>query len=131
MDINSLRTSLLHINTSLLNIIEERRDLTVEVHAYKRQRSLESYDPKHELNLFNKLADPLKQMDLKELLAFSLIMETQAGNDYPRFSERIHLQMIDHLIYEQINPLALKVYDDKLFNKLNLTRKYEVIFNEL
>ena len=73
------REALLQLNSEFFLMISERRSISLKVQELKDGSGRYShFDPEREKALFERLKDEVKGLTLKELLAFSLIMEDQA-----------------------------------------------------
>jgi chorismate mutase len=120
-----LREALAQTNSEFFMNLKERRALCVKIQDFKEQGGRYShYDPEREKALFTQLSIELKELSLKELLAFSLVMEDQAmamaPGSYPTWSQHSHLTEQKKEMYEMINPLLLKTSKPDLFSKLIL-----------
>lgn len=126
------REALAQSNSELFYLIAERRSLCLKVQEFKvPQGKYAHYDPKRELEVFELLKDQVKKASMKELLAFSLVMEDQAGamapGSYPSWSQRSHILNGQGEIFEMINPLLLKASHPDLFSKLNLSQDFQFL----
>tara|TARA_B100001971_G_C18268008_1_gene596075 strand:- start:6392 stop:6781 length:390 start_codon:yes stop_codon:yes gene_type:complete len=107
MAIEALRSDLLKLTENLLELIKERESVVKKVQDLKVASNLTCFDPIREKYIFEEFKDLLIKLSLKELFAVSLIIESQAGEHYPKWSEREHLQTTQNTLIEQINPLML------------------------
>lgn len=126
------REALAQANSELFYLLSERRSLCLKVQEFKvAQGKYPHFDPKRELEVFAGSIEHLKKLSIKELLAFSLVMEDQAmamaPGSYPNWSARIHLSGPQNEIYEMINPLMLKSTHPQLFSKLNLGPDFQYL----
>ena len=124
-----LREALIHLNTQFCMIVTERRNLSVKIQEMKKGSGRFShFDPEREVHVFNLLKDELRPLSLKELLAFSLIMEDQAmalaPGSYPQWSKGIHLVEPKLDATHQLNPILLKVTHPDLFSRLVLIEEF-------
>jgi chorismate mutase len=124
-----LREALAQLNSEFFLTIKERRALTVRIQEFKESNGhYAHYDPDREKELFLKLKPELKVLTLKELLAFSLVMEdhatAMAPGSYPSWSHRAHLSRPQNELFEMINPLILKVCWPEFFERLSLTQDF-------
>lgn len=125
-----LREALLQANTEIYHLIEERRTLCLRVQELKDVSGRFShYDPDREKIIFEHMQKEFKTLSVKELLAFSLIMEDQAmamaPGSYPTWSLGIHLaESSAKEIFTMINPLLLKTAHPNLFARLQLTAEF-------
>jgi chorismate mutase len=127
-----LRESLSKVNEQFFLTIQERRSLTLKIQHFKDSTgSYPFYAPKHEKKIFLYFRDQLKKLSIKELLAFSLIMEDQAQafipSAYPIWSERIHLTSSSQNLFEMINPLILKMIHPDFFYRLELSEEFSFL----
>ncbi|HXH75692.1 MAG TPA: hypothetical protein VNJ08_12035 [Bacteriovoracaceae bacterium] len=123
------REALAQVNSEFFLTVKERRSLCIKIQEFKVvEGRYSSFDPAREKELFSLQKDQLKALSLKELLAFSIIMEDQAQalapGGYPSWSQFIHLATPQKEIFEMINPLLLKIRSPELFSKLNLTSEF-------
>lgn len=124
-----LREALAQLNSELFLSIAERRAICIKIQEFKEiEGGLSSYDPDREKEVFSLHLEHLKELGLKEVLAFSLIMEDQAQafapGSYPNWSQRIHLANYQGQIFEMLNPLMLKLRSPELFSKLEFTSEF-------
>lgn len=124
-ELSQLREALAQTNSELLLTINDRRKLCVQIQGLKEKLSSYShYVPEQEKKVFEHFATQMKDLTMKELLAFSLIMEdqaqTMAPGSYPNWSSRIHLTTPGTDLFEMINPLLLKITHPEIFNRLKL-----------
>lgn len=127
------REELAQINSEFFLLLDERRKVSVLIQELKKSEvgKYSHYDPEREKVLFNQFRDSLLKLSLKELLAFSLIMEDQANTlapgAYPSWSRGLHLSDRHHELYEMINPLLLKLTHQSLFQKLELAQDFSFL----
>lgn len=124
-----LREALAQLNSEFLLTVSERRSLCLKIQEYKDNEGRYShYDPNREKEVFQLLRPHFRDLSLKELLAFSLIMEDQAmamaPGSYPSWSQMIHVQEGKRDLSEMINPLLLKMSHPELFSKLKLSTDF-------
>ena len=76
-----------------------------------------------ELQFFQELKPVLSKLSLQELMAFSLLMEGQAGApvNYPAWSEAAHLLEAPSHNEHRLNPILLKILLPEAFATLKLT----------
>ena len=129
MAIETLRADLLQITIEIIRSINERKNKVRSIQTFKKENNLKSFDPKREKEVFLKLKNDMSHSSLCELLAISLLIEDHAGEDYPKWSERVHIAKPEHKLIEQINPLLLLLIRKDEFNMLHLKSEYKV-FNE-
>jgi len=125
----NLREELLSLNSDFFSWLIRRREVTENIQIEKKLCGrFKYYDPKREIEVFNLLESALKGASLKELLAFSLIMEDHAlasdHNSYPEWSKGVHIHQPRHELFEMMNPLMLKKTHPDLFHKLSLTSDF-------
>lgn len=127
-ELSQLREALAQTNSEFFLNLSERRKLCVRIQGLKEKLSTPHYDPEREKSVFQQFQAELKALTLKELLAFSLVMEDQAAamapGTYPNWSGRAHLAEAGKDLFEMINPLLLKVSRPEIFKRLNLDAQY-------
>ena len=126
------REALLQLNSEFFLMLSERRSVSLKIQEMKGGTGRYShFDPEREKVLFEQMKAELKGPTLKELLAFSLIMEDQAmamaPGSYPIWSGQIHLTQPSKELYAQINPLLLKISHPDLFSRLNLSSDFSFL----
>ena len=131
-DLAQFREALAQLNSEFFLLLKERRALCLKIQELKKpNHSYQHYDPEREKTLFTQLSSELKNLSLKELLAFSLIMEDQAmamaPGSYPNWSQKIHLLFKNDEIQSQINPLLLKICKPNIFQTLELTPEFNFL----
>lgn len=107
-ELESLRNELQQINLELFKLIKRRRDIGAQIQSLKSSQSKPTYDPNRELSLFKQNGELYASLSLGELGVFSLLMETQAGGDYPEWSKGAHL--VDTSNAPCLNPLMLLLF---------------------
>lgn len=128
-----LRERLAQMNSEFFLLVSERRKASLDIQSLKEGGTgrYSHYDPERELALFKQFESELKELSLKELLAFSLIMEDQAQafapGAYPSWSQGGHLQHSTREIYEMINPLLFKFSHVSFLSKLQLTQEFQFL----
>lgn len=127
-----LREALAQANSEIFLTLGERRILCVKIQEFKESKGRFShYDPEREKILFVQFQKDLSELSLKELLAFSLIMEdhamAMAPGSYPAWSQHSHLADSKKELFEMINPLMLKASHPNLFLKLQLSPEFEFL----
>lgn len=128
-ELTQLREALAHLNSEYFLTIAERRYLCVKIQEFKEFKGrFAHYDPEREKEIFGLLQIQLKNITMKELLAFSLIMEdhamAMAPGSYPTWSTKVHLVNPSAELFEMINPLMLKISHPELFNRLSLSPEF-------
>lgn len=126
------REALSQLNSEFFLMLSERRAVSLKVQELKDGSGRYShFDPEREKLLFAKLKDEMKSLTLKELLAFSLIMEDQAmamaPGSYPTWSGGIHLTERTQDLYAMINPILLKSTHPELFTRLKLNPDFSFL----
>jgi chorismate mutase len=122
-----LRDSLRDLNRQLFNLIEERRSIVGLIQQQKTAvANFAAFDWKRELALFRELESQLRSLSLHELLAFSTLMEGQAGAPamYPAWSDAVHLLEAPSHKEHRLNPLLLKVLLPEAFATLKLNPQF-------
>jgi chorismate mutase len=131
-DLAQLREMLLQLNSELFLTIADRRKLCVKIQEYKDVSGRYShYDPEREREIFKLLEKELKSCSLRELLAFSLLMEdhamAMAPGSYPAWSQRVHVSNPQNELLELINPLMLKMSRPDSFQKIVLSSEFQFL----
>lgn len=121
-----LREALAQTNSEYFLTIGERRKLCIMIQDYKVVKGRYSrYDPDRELEMFKLFQKEVSESSIKELLAFSLVMEdhalAMAPGSYPTWSNFTHLGNAKRELFEMINPLLLKKARPEVFAKLDLS----------
>ena len=120
--LTELRVALDQVNQQWLSLVQRRRELVGQIQAAKQKNSLPTFDHSREASLFAASAVVLAPLHLKELLAFSLLMEAHAGSpeNYPAWSEGVHLTELPLKDFHRINPVLLKLVRPELFQTLQI-----------
>lgn len=131
-ELSQLREALAQLNSEFFLTVGERRNVTVRIQELKNSQGRYShYDPDREKEIFNLFREQLKNLTMKELLAFSLIMEdhamAMAPGSYPAWSQLIHVNDPKHELMEMINPLMLKISRPDTFNRLTLSQEFSFL----
>jgi chorismate mutase len=131
-DLAQLREALAQLNSEFFLTIAERRNLTVKIQEFKEAKGRYShYDPDREKEVFANIQPQLKNCSIKELVAFSLIMEdhamAMAPGSYPTWSQFTHLSNPKKELYEMINPLMLKISRPDFFARLALSQEFSFL----
>ncbi len=127
-----LREALAQTNSEYFLTLAERRKLCLKIQEFKVTKGRYGrYDPEREVEIFALLKKEISESSIKELLAFSLVMEDQAlalaPGSYPTWSSSSHLNSSKKELYEMINPLLLKKSHPDLFAKLDLTSDFQFL----
>lgn len=128
-ELAQLREALAQINSEIFLTLKERRNLTVKIQEYKGSAGRYShYDPDREKEVFLLFQTQLKNLSIKEMLAFSLIMEdhaqAMAPGSYPAWSSMTHLSNPKKELLEMVNPLMLKLSRPDTFSRLTFTAEF-------
>ena len=128
-NLSQYREALSQLNSEFFLLLSERRSLSVKIQEMKAVSGRFShFDPEREQVLFSQLSVELTPLSIKELLAFSLIMEDQAmamaPGSYPSWSSKIHLQGLTNELFAMINPILLKTTHPELFSRLSLNSEF-------
>jgi len=106
----------------------ERSQIVSEIQANKPTalQTFKSFDAVREVQLFKDLIKVESKLNMREWLAFSLLMESHAGapENYPAWSEGIHLAEAPSRIEHRINPILLKQVDPEAFRALRLSSHF-------
>ena len=127
-----LREALVHLNSQLCMIVAERRNLSLKIQELKKGSGRFShFDPEREVLVFELMKSDLIELSIKELFAFSLIMEDQAmalaPGSYPQWSKGIHLLCPELNPAHQVNPILLKITHPDLFSRLDLVEDFRFL----
>lgn len=124
------RLQLEQITSELLTSLDRRKKIVHEIQNLKQlemNTDFPNFDAIREYEIFLKFKDVLKCFSIKELLAFSLIIEAQATTaefSYPSWSTRAHLESFTADLIEQINPIMIMVYNFEKFKELKLRPEF-------
>jgi len=126
------REAILQLNSEFFLMLSERRSLSLKIQELKNTSGRYShFDPEREKLLFQHMKDEMKGSTIKELLAFSLMMEDQAmamaPGSYPTWSSGVHLTEPSRELYSMINPVLLKACHPELFNRLALSSEFSFL----
>ncbi len=122
--LGELRDSLRDLNHQLFKLMLERRSLVEQIQQEKTHiDGFASFDCQREQQFFQELKPVLSKLSLQELMAFSLLMEGQAGapTRYPAWSEGVHLLEAPSHNELRLNPILLKILLPEAFAILKLT----------
>jgi hypothetical protein len=113
-------------------IVAERRNLSLKIQELKKGSGRFShFDPEREVLVFELMKSDLIELSIKELFAFSLIMEDQAmalaPGSYPQWSKGIHLLSPELNPAHQVNPILLKITHPDLFSRLDLVEDFRFL----
>lgn len=123
--------------------LEERQDLVSDIRNLKYQEietktknEKRMYDPQREYDIFFAPAfhQNIQALSLKEVLALSLIIESQAqefldDDSYPEWSLAKHVDKGADKISHLINPLLLKSHSIEFFQKLPLKKEFHFLYH--
>jgi chorismate mutase len=131
-DLEQLREALLQSNSEFFFNLSERRKLCIAIQEMKGASGRFShYDPEREKIVFTHFKSQLAGLSLRELLAFSLVMEdhalAMAPGSYPAWSQRYHLSSDPKELHEMINPLMLKISHPDMFARLDLIPEFHFL----
>jgi chorismate mutase len=131
-DLAQLREALAQLNSEFFLTIKDRRGITLKIQEFKESTGRYShFDPDREKEMFTLFQEQLKHLSLKELLAFSLVMEdhamAMAPGSYPSWSDSLHIQSPGREFHEMINPLMLRFARPELFNRLVLSQEFSFL----
>jgi chorismate mutase len=129
--LHELRESLAELNLKLFADIKERRFLVNEIQQSKASPKVDfsSYDSARENELFAHMRHELNELNERELLAFSLLMEAHAGapEQYPAWSSGVHLLEAPQAVIHKLNPLIVKLLWPATFDALKLTTHFSFL----
>lgn len=131
--LSQFREEMAQLNSEFFLLLSERRKISVRIQQLKNGETgkYSHYDPERERELFKQFESSLKELTIKELLAFSLIMEDQAcamaPGAYPSWSTGTHLLESERDLFQMMNPMLLKVSHLDLFLKLHLSQDFSFL----
>jgi chorismate mutase len=130
--LQELRDHLAEVNFRFFLTLDERKQICEKIQACKlKVSSHPHYDPSREKIIFQQLQTQLRSLALRELLAFSLIMEEHAqtgtSGAYPQWSLGVHLATPVQTLTGMINPLLLKVVRPDDFSQLQLNTDFSFL----
>ena len=131
-NLSQWRERLAQLNSELFLTLGERRALCLKIQGAKDSVGRYAhYDPEREQQLFTQLHAEIKDLTLKELLAFSLIMEdhamAMAPGSYPSWSQACHVANPKKDLSEMINPLLLKISHPNLYQRISLNAEFSFL----
>jgi chorismate mutase len=131
-ELAQIREALAQWNSEFFLTIKERRNLTDKVLGSQVSAGRYShYDPEQEKELFTLFQPQLKACSIKELLAFSLILEdhamAMAPGSYPTWSQMTHVTSPKRELYEMVNPLMLKLSRPDFFARVTLSVEFSFL----
>lgn len=133
-DIPSLRKELKTLSEEFFLFLEQRRSLVSSIQATKdNSKQYFCFDPKYEATLFTKQSESLSKLSLKELYAYSLILEDHANvsnGSYPEWSIQPHLDEKNHEQMSGINPILLAVTHKDLYDQLLINDEFKSILGK-
>jgi chorismate mutase len=133
-EITPIREKLLKLNQELVQLLIDRSTLVQQIQSKKnRNTTFWCYDAKRELDVFTEMSGELSSLSDRELLALSLIMESQANvaeHSYPAWSQKVHLINQANRLYEMINPNLLFVSRKEYYRQLDFGPGFDTI-NEI
>ena len=130
--LHKLRDELFELNQKILSLVDERKLIVREIQQEKtKPLSMGHFDAAREVQLFKSLKASLKAMEMGELLAFSILMETQAGAPeyYPAWSNGIHLNEAPQHHEHRINPFLLREIHPDRFMNINLRSDFRFLLS--
>lgn len=128
-ELESMRESLSKLSQDLLKSILKRKEIVKDIQQLKDQsEKFYAFDGEQERKLFVKFKNALSQLSLKELLAYSLLIEDHACVEvgaYPQWSQGIHLESNQTSLSGMVNPILLAtIYKDE-YDKLPLNDEFK------
>jgi len=132
--LNAYREELKALTTNILSKINSRKKLVLKIQNEKHTTGeYKNFDIQREITLFNSLSNELADYSLKELLIFSLMIETQAGVEleYPAWSSQVHIDKNESSLASQINPVLLATFQKSSYATLQFNEKFQKILNPL
>lgn len=128
--LDELRKSLADLTIELIGLMDQRRKIASSIQSLKNpQIGYYRFDPRRESEIFAQLQDHLVGKSLKELLAFSLLIEEHAQqgevHTYPAWSSQVHLESPIHELFGQVNPILLNIIRPDLMTQLTLREEFK------
>lgn len=132
-EITELRNKLDKISVQFFKLLDDRKQIVKQIHINKVDANIATWDPKRELEIFNKYSIELLKFTQLELLSYSLIMESHASlanSSYPAWSKSIHLEAdkIKHATstdkWHMINPILVMICAEGQFKQLPLKAEF-------
>lgn len=130
MAITTLRSELISITNNIVSLISQRKSLVAKIQEIKQSENLNTFIPTREAEVYKLLESELKNFSDRELLSISLLIEEQAGENYPQWSQGIHLESRTNKLIDLINPLMLLILRPTSFKMLTLKKEYQELINE-
>lgn len=125
MSLFTLRLELENLNENILKLFHERKTISGNIQKVKSDTGSKTFDPAREIQLFKVLAPELSKLSLKELFAFSLLMEDHAGSAYPAWSDGVQYQQGSASKERPgINPLLLLLFHPEKIKVDTLKNEY-------
>ena len=123
------REALAQANSEFILLVKERRALSLKIQELKGESGLFAhFDPEREKQIFLDQEEQFRNLTLKELLSFSILMEDQATamapGSYPSWLTGIHIEDFSHEIYQMVNPILLSVTHKELFKRLKFSAEF-------
>ena len=126
-----LRDQLKDLTEKHFLIIKNRKELVTKIQNTKSKNKLFfAFDPIQEKKLFESQKDNLINLSIRELLAYSLILEEHASVEekaYPQWSKGEHLTDHNQGLLACINPILLAVIHKDKYDELPLSEQFKTI----
>lgn len=127
--LDQYREALAQANSEFVLLVKERRALSLKIQELKGHSGLYAhFDPEREKMIFSQQLSQFQNLTLKELLAFSVLMEDQAmamaPGSYPSWFSGVHVENFTHELYQHINPILLSVTHNELFKRLKFSSEF-------
>jgi chorismate mutase len=132
-ELNKLRTNLEQVNSKLLELINQRQETVDQIQTIKgAANSNRIWVPEREFSLFQEF-NKANPKDSKLDLIYSLLIEKQAmvSGNYPEWSTGEHLDGACQNSNEMINPILLFIRNRSEYQKLKLSKNYNLILKGL
>jgi chorismate mutase len=131
----NLRNKLRLINLSLFELIQERRSIVSAIQKHKQPGEFyPNWDCAVEMQLIKELQPHLIKLNDHELLAFSILMQSQASlgdnANYPNWLGKIHLNNSQEILLECINPTMIYVLRPEYFKHLELKESFKKVYDQ-
>jgi len=131
----NLRNKLRLINLSIFDLFQERRSIVAAIQQHKQSSDFyPNWNCAVEVTVVRELQPHLQKLSDHELLAFSILMQSQAslGDDskYPNWLEKIHLNNSQEILLERINPTMIYVLRPEYFKRLDLKESFKKMYDQ-
>ncbi|MBT4791042.1 MAG: hypothetical protein HON90_05685 [Halobacteriovoraceae bacterium] len=129
-----LRSKLAKINETWFELLSTRQNIVSQIQELKISNEIEIiWDPKQEKDVFTQYVLDHPRADIKQDLAYSLIIELHAAQtrSYPAWSEGEHLNSLSADRNALMNPILLFIRNRTEYSQLNIKKEYQEIINNI